>query len=196
MAAPPRTRLSATDWVDAALALITAEGVAGLRIARLCDELGVTKGSFYWHFADLDALWEAMAERWRELTHSQRGQWQELSDLPADGRIVALSTMLISDRHLTVETAIRDWARTNEKVAETVRQIDGEVFDVVRTTLEELDMSASQARLLAGLLVYAGIGYIHGHEGLPTPTPEELQRALTGLLAATTRDSRAGGDDD
>lgn len=187
--AAPRTRLSADDWVDAALTLITAEGVTGLKIARLCDQLEVTKGSFYWHFKDLDALWEAMAERWRSLNSARISELHQLAELPVDGRLLTLSTMLMSDHHLTVETAIRDWARSNAQVAETVRQIDGEIFNVVYATLAELDMSADQARLLAGLLVYAGIGYIHGHEGLPSPTPEELQRAISGLLTSTVRGS-------
>ncbi|MCF8610099.1 TetR/AcrR family transcriptional regulator [Gordonia sp. HY285] len=177
-------RLTATDWVDAALALITSEGVRGVKISQLCEELGVTKGSFYWHFKDLDALWEAMAVRWQEINRLRIAELHELTEMPADARLIALSTMLISDSHLTVETAIRDWARSNDKVAETVRSIDGEVFDVVDRTLRELAMSPSQARLLAGLLVYAGIGYIHGHEGLPTPTPDELQHAISALLSA------------
>ena len=62
------SRLRATDWVDAALVLLTAEdgGEHGVTISRLCRTLGVTKGSFYWHFRDLDALWEAMAVRWQK----------------------------------------------------------------------------------------------------------------------------------
>ncbi|GAC56346.1 putative TetR family transcriptional regulator [Gordonia hirsuta DSM 44140 = NBRC 16056] len=184
--AAPRNRLSADDWVDAALTLITAEGVAGLKISRLCEVLEVTKGSFYWHFKDLDALWEAMAERWRTLNSARIGELHQLAELPPERRLLTLSTMLISEHHLTVETAIRDWARINEQVAETVRQIDSEVFNVVYATLSELEISNDQARLLAGLLVYAGIGFIHGHEGLPTPTPEELERALLGLLLPVT----------
>ncbi|WP_026918386.1 TetR/AcrR family transcriptional regulator [Gordonia shandongensis] len=186
MTKSPRShRLSATDWVDAALALVTSEGVHGVKISSLCAELGVTKGSFYWHFKDLDALWEAMAARWQEMNRLRVAELHGLTEMPADARLVALSTMLISDSHLTVETAIRDWARSSEKVAGTVRNIDGEIFKVVNDTLLELEMSAAQARLLAGLLVYAGIGYIHGHGALPTPTPDELQRAISGLLAST-----------
>ncbi|MCF8571242.1 TetR/AcrR family transcriptional regulator [Gordonia sp. HY002] len=176
------SRLSAVDWVDAALGLLAAEGVRGVKISRLCEELAVTKGSFYWHFTDLDALWEAMAVRWQEVNRLRVAELHGLTEMPADARLIALSTMLISDSHLTVEKAIRDWARSNEKVAETVRNIDGEIFKVVDDTLQELTMSADKARLLAGLLVYAGIGFIHGHDGLPTPTPEELRHAISGLI--------------
>lgn len=177
------TRLSATDWVDAALALLTADGVSSVKISRLCERLDVTKGSFYWHFSDLDALWEAMAERWRETHNATFTGLDEVTALPPAERVATLATMLMSERNLTVETAIRDWARVNPRVAESVRRIDNEVFDAVYAALLELDIDAERARLTAGLLVYAGIGYIHAHDGLPSPTPDELRAVIAALLA-------------
>ncbi|MGO3325540.1 TetR/AcrR family transcriptional regulator [Gordonia sp. (in: high G+C Gram-positive bacteria)] len=176
-------RLSATDWVDAALALLTADGVSSVKISRLCERLDVTKGSFYWHFGDLDSLWEAMAERWRETHDATFTGLGEVTALPPADRVEALATMLMSERNLTVETAIRDWARVNPRVAESVRRIDNEVFDAVYAALLELDIDAERARLTAGLLVYAGIGYIHAHDGLPSPTPDELRSVIAALLA-------------
>lgn len=176
-------RLSATDWVDAALALLTADGVSSVKISRLCDRLGVTKGSFYWHFSDLDALWEAMAERWRETHNAKFTELDEIATLPPDQRVVALAGMLMNAENLVVETAIRDWARSNPRVAESVRRIDSEVFKAVNAAMLELGIDAERARLTAGLLVYAGIGYIHGHEALPSPTPDELRSVIAALLA-------------
>ncbi|MFL1599501.1 TetR/AcrR family transcriptional regulator [Gordonia amicalis] len=189
-------RLSATDWVDAAFSLVTSEagGVHGVTIARLCTTLGVTKGSFYWHFRDLDALWEAMAARWQEMNRRRVADLDELSEVPPEGRLIALSTMLVSRDHLTVERAIRNWARSNDTVAETVRNIDTEIFEAVEAILREFEMSTVQARLLSGVLVYAGIGYIHGHEGLPTISPEDIQRALPGLLSLTVAEPPADPD--
>lgn len=189
-------RLSATDWVDAAFSLVTSEagGVHGVTIARLCTTLGVTKGSFYWHFRDLDALWEAMAARWQEMNRRRVADLDELSEVPPEGRLIALSTMLVSRDHLTVERAIRNWARSNDTVAETVRNIDTEIFEAVEAILREFEMSPVQARLLSGVLVYAGIGYIHGHEGLPTISPEDIQRALPGLLSFTVAEPPADPD--
>lgn len=175
-------RLSATDWVDAALELLTSDGVSAVKISRLCERLDVTKGSFYWHFADLDALWEAMAERWRETHDATFTGLGEITALPPGERVAALATMLMNERNLTVETAIRDWAHVNPRVAESVRGIDKEVFDAVNAALLELDIDRGRARLIAGLLVYAGIGYIHAHDGLPSPTADELRSVIAGLL--------------
>ena len=56
---PPRgagRRLAVDDWIQAGFALLADGGPNALRIDRLCERLGVTKGSFYWHFTDLRGL--------------------------------------------------------------------------------------------------------------------------------------------
>lgn len=59
-----RTRLSADDWEQAALDLIAAQGVSAVAVEPLARQLGVTKGSFYWHFPTREALLKAALERW------------------------------------------------------------------------------------------------------------------------------------
>lgn len=63
--APARNaRLSADDWAQAALDLIAEQGVSAVAVEPLARRLGVTKGSFYWHFPSRDALLQAALERW------------------------------------------------------------------------------------------------------------------------------------
>ncbi len=57
-------RLSAEAWAQAALDLIAEQGVAAVAVEPLARRLGVTKGSFYWHFPSRDALLQAALERW------------------------------------------------------------------------------------------------------------------------------------
>ncbi len=61
-----KQRLSAQDWELAALELMAEEGVAAVAVESLARRLGVTKGSFYWHFSQRDALIEAALKRWEE----------------------------------------------------------------------------------------------------------------------------------
>lgn len=61
---PGRTRLSAKDWELAALESIAEQGVRALAVETLARKLGVTKGSFYWHFRNREALLTAALERW------------------------------------------------------------------------------------------------------------------------------------
>ena len=59
--------LTPEDWIKAAFRLLTSAGPKAIRVDYLCRELSVTKGSFYWHFADLAALRAAMVEHWRRV---------------------------------------------------------------------------------------------------------------------------------
>jgi len=61
-----RTRLSADDWEQAALDLIATQGVSAVAVEPLARQLGVTKGSFYWHFPTREALLKAALERWEK----------------------------------------------------------------------------------------------------------------------------------
>jgi len=59
-----RARLSAEDWERGALDLIASQGVTAVAVEALARQLGVTKGSFYWHFPTRDALLKAALKRW------------------------------------------------------------------------------------------------------------------------------------
>ena len=56
--------MSRADWIGAARALLVAEGIEAVKILRLADRLGVSRGSFYWHFTDRADLLEALLALW------------------------------------------------------------------------------------------------------------------------------------
>jgi AcrR family transcriptional regulator len=66
MAGQTRTRLSRRAWVQAALDAIAEGGLAAVAVVPLAKQLGATKGSFYWHFANRGALVEAALADWEQ----------------------------------------------------------------------------------------------------------------------------------
>lgn len=180
-------RLSIDDWTERALALVMDEGVGAIKINRLCRELGVTKGSFYWHFADLDALLAAIAERWATETREVLSNLAELEGLPALQRIRAMALRLIDDRSWSVERALREWARDDAVVAAVIVESDQYVFELVQAALLELGHTEQDARLRAGLLVYAGIGFAHGQASLPQPTEDDIENLVHFLAGEAGR---------
>ncbi|NED64603.1 helix-turn-helix transcriptional regulator, partial [Streptomyces sp. SID10244] len=76
------SRLTVDDWLDAAMQLLITEGVGAIKISRLCAHLGVTKGSFYWHFTDIAALMSALADHCRKVEESARQTLADLQTLP------------------------------------------------------------------------------------------------------------------
>jgi hypothetical protein len=65
-------RLSVDDWIQAGYAILAAEGMKALKIDRLCGQLGVTMGSFYWHFDGMPSYRTALVESWGELRDQDR----------------------------------------------------------------------------------------------------------------------------
>ncbi len=59
-----RSRLKSEDWEEGALDMIAEGGINGVAVEPLARRLGVTKGSFYWHFQNRDALIQAALKRW------------------------------------------------------------------------------------------------------------------------------------
>lgn len=66
MAKEVKPRLTAEDWADEALRVLPERGLAGVAVEPIAARLGTTKGSFYWHFANRDALVDAALSRWEE----------------------------------------------------------------------------------------------------------------------------------
>ncbi len=66
MANGKRESFTAGDWTEAALRALAHGGVAAVAIEPLAKSLGTTKGSFYWHFADRNALLAAALELWEK----------------------------------------------------------------------------------------------------------------------------------
>lgn len=85
-----RKRLTADDWADAALAALTERGLAGIAVEPLAARLGTTKGSFYWHFANRDALVAAALARWEEVSTERIIQATEAADPDPAARLGAL----------------------------------------------------------------------------------------------------------
>src|SRR5262249_12760744 len=77
-------RLTRDDWITAALAAIADGGLAAIGVEPLAARLGATKGSFYWHFENRDALLEAAIARWeKETTTDVAAEITTAHDAPA-----------------------------------------------------------------------------------------------------------------
>src|ERR1700716_3730304 len=95
---PPRgsgRRLSADDWIQAGFALLADGGPNALRIDRLCERLNVTKGSFYWHFTDMQGYRSALVEAWGSLHDQSRRAFEDMHDVDPRERLAVLVRTLV-----------------------------------------------------------------------------------------------------
>ncbi len=158
---PPSTRLSVEDWLQAGYTLLAEQGVRALKVESLCNQVGATRGSFYWHFEDMDGYRAALVESWNTFLEQDRYGLTELDALPPRERLSAMMIALVSPQHWMLERAMREWARTDPVAAANVRAADRRLIRSVAKAYVDYGFSTDDARLRAELTFAAGIGLLH-----------------------------------
>ncbi len=142
--------LGRSDWIEAAIAMLAEDNVEALRVDTLAEKLGVTKGSFYWHFKGRDDLLLAVVEAWRlRMTSEVRALIFDNTGTPWE-RLERLLRIAISGRPDVpggpFEMTLRDWARRAPKVADIVREVDAERIAFALQLYREAGLSEADAR--------------------------------------------------
>lgn len=163
----PRTQLAPEQWVEAAIDVLAREGITGLRIETLAKKCGVTKGSFYWHFRDRQALLDAVLEVWRagrirdiEKTTAIQQPGHELEQLQYAIEVYGASR---NRKGMAIELAVRDWARRDAAAAEVVQAVDLYRLQCTCRLFIASGMSEEEAKSRS-LLLYAcvfGLSLMH-----------------------------------
>jgi AcrR family transcriptional regulator len=105
-----------------------------VRIEPLAKAIGVTKGGFYWHFADRKALLEEMLDTWERTSIDEVIERIEAEGGDARAGLRRLFTLAgAGDELLTTDLAIRDWSRRDARVAERLRRVDNRRMDYLRS---------------------------------------------------------------
>jgi AcrR family transcriptional regulator len=105
MAAPSRTPASA--WIEAGLRALATGGPDAVRVDQLAKALGTTRGSFYWHFADRDALLTALLDTWERAAIDEVIERVESRGGDIRARLRRAGTLTFSERLLPIDAAGR-----------------------------------------------------------------------------------------
>jgi AcrR family transcriptional regulator len=163
------SRLSVDDWVQEGFRVLAEDGVKALTLDRLCRRLGVTKGSFYWHFSDMKSYREALIGTWAAVHDEDRGYFDDLASEPPRQRLSRMMTALVGPRHWMLERAMREWARSETAVAAAVRASDTRVVAAVRQAFLDDGFGPDEADMRANATFAAGIGFLHLSGSRPNP---------------------------
>jgi AcrR family transcriptional regulator len=154
--------LGRKDWIDAAIVMLAEDNVEALRVDTLAEKLGVTKGSFYWHFKGREDLLWAVVETWRlRMTSETRALIVDTTGTPWE-RLERLIRIAISHRQDVpggpLEVTLRDWSRRDSKVAAVVREVDTERVKFLCQLYREAGLSDGDAEDFAELHMAFVIG--------------------------------------
>ncbi|MFK7987101.1 MAG: TetR/AcrR family transcriptional regulator [Sandaracinaceae bacterium] len=180
------SRRSRQDWVMAAVEALGEGGPSAIRVEPLAKRLGVTKGSFYWHFKRREELVEAVLDTWEQAgTESIIRDVQAESGADARRTLTALwaRTLFEAADKLRAELAIRQMAARDASTRERVARVDERRMEFLRHAFRELGLSTevAEARALMLYSLLLGNYFIASAHGSQTRA-EVLETALEELL--------------
>lgn len=154
------SRKSQQDWVEGAISALGNGGVDAVRIEPLAAQLGVSKGSFYHHFANRRALLLALLDQWEALGTSAIIDQAEAAADEASGKLEALVRIACTPNELgdSVEASVRSWAGTDPVARESTARVDQRRLDYVVGLLVETGMKRAEARRRAAMFYRVIIG--------------------------------------
>jgi AcrR family transcriptional regulator len=186
---PRAGRLSPDDWVRAAVGAIARGGIAAVAVETIAAELGATKGSFYWHFKNRDALIQAALDRWEHV--GTEAVIANLEQEPDPGRrlksvLAAAFELGPMDRAEVALLANPD----HPAAVRAVRRVAERRIAYISRQLEALGWDRGQALDRAVLMYYVYVG----HMQMTHVAPDVISRDARRRQAELVFDALAAGD--
>jgi AcrR family transcriptional regulator len=185
----PAPRFDRERWLEAALEVLACKGQAKLQVVYLAAQLGVTKGSFYHHFENLDDFIRSLTAYWSEVFTEWVKQEVSVSGLDASGRLLLLMKQIERHGLDRYDVAFRSWAAQDSSIAAEVRKVDRSRRQFVEALFADMGFEGAELkeRSCAWLIHYTG----HRNAFLPRSSKNDPER-IERLHALFTR--RIRGD--
>ena len=138
--------LTRDDWISGAWDMLGVYGLDGVRVEPLARRLGVTKGSFYWHFKDRQQLVEALLDRWFLIWDDQMSPRMEQAADPAD-RVWALFESVVGRVTRGQTVSLRMLSHSDADVARRIEERDAQRLAFLMEQLVAIGFSSDEARV-------------------------------------------------
>lgn len=194
---PESARLTRDDWLDAAFRAVVDGGFDKVRVLLLADTLRVTRGSFYWHFADHAALVAALLARWREreLATNRALAVPASTDPRRDLELLLESALAHAGadlENMRFELALRGLGRRDAAVAEMLAEVDAQRMALFNDKFLRYTGDERKAQDLAALFYLAVVG---SYQALSRPVnPPTVKAYLQGVITRFLIDQQAPAD--
>jgi AcrR family transcriptional regulator len=183
-----------SDWLQTGLAAVVEDGPNGLRIDRLCQRLGVSKGSFHHHFAGAADFKRSLLAAYEDLVVKALDQAIDQTEAATPQAALAGLTAAITGTpgfyRPELEVAMRAWAFSDTEVRAVQERVDRQRLESLYGIWSKILDDPAQANTAALLPYLVGIGASLVQP--PTP-PDQLQRIYELLLGLVPGKSEEKG---
>ena len=171
-------------WIEEGLRALAAGGPDAVRVEALAQALGVTKGGFYGHFADRNALLDEMLDTWERMSTDEVLERVERHGGDVGARLRLAGAFTFSSELLPVDLAVRAWSRRDQAVAERLRRVDNRRMDYLRRLFGALcpDEDEVEARSMLAFSLVIGHHFMAADHGALSHA-DVVELAVRWLLA-------------
>ena len=171
------TRLGPEEWVRAGLKALAKSGASALKADKLAASLGVSRGSFYWHFADVPAFHAAVLKRWREVA---------LENIIAEIETTSDPFEALLHRAFAggsgVESAVRAWATADAQARKAVEAVDAERIRYLQKLLVDAGIAPEVAAMRARVMNWTYLGFAISSSKLEGDSLKQMIRELSNFF--------------
>lgn len=178
-------RLSRTQWLEHGLETLATSGFTALKADKLAKSLGVSRGSFYWHFANLADFHKGILERWQQTTVDEAIEVVESQSEFSTAQLHLLIQMAASG-NVQIERAVRAWADSNDEVRAVVEQVDQRRITFLEQVFINMGLPVSMAEARALIVYYAFLGQMVVYQPISAETQMQVAQELFRLTAIAT----------
>lgn len=154
-------KIPAEMWIKTAIKVMIEEGIASVKIDRLANRLGVTRGGFYHNFEDRDELFVKILDYWEEFCHflpsKDPGSTAQQAVLWVDALVIRVIEEDGYDP--AFDMAVREWARSDRRAAWAIERADRVRLAALQQCFLTLGYDASEALIRANVFYFHQIGY-------------------------------------
>lgn len=167
-------RLGREDWIRGGLELLGTSGIEKVKIVPLAEKLGVTSGSFYWHFTNRRQLYNELLEYWeREMTDKAIEQAKHFAGPPKE-RILLLMEQVMATGMARYDLAIWHWSQSDATVQTVFLRTLDKRFAFAAWMFRQAGFSKIQAETRGRMMVV----YMMGESTLIPDAPGKRKRRL------------------
>jgi AcrR family transcriptional regulator len=181
---PAVTRTPRTTWIDAGLRALATGGPEAVRVEVLAQELGVTRGGFYWYFGSREAFLEQLLDEWERRSTATTREQVEREGGDARAKVWRAGMLTFSIDLIPIDLAVRDWARRDRSVAKRLRRVDNSRIDYLRELISSFcpDQDEVEVRSMLAFSLAIGNHFIAADHGTRS-RKQVLELAKRHLLA-------------
>ncbi len=170
------------DWIDAGLRALAEGGVEAVRVEALARALGVTKGSFYWHFRDRADLLQALMAEWETRRTEGVIQGADAAGGNASARLLNV-TRAAAEADARLELGMRSWGAMDPLAAAAVARSDQRRLNYLAALFRELGFPTNDAARRARLVYLARLGHLLSPADPEAANDEDALTLLHSVLS-------------